>query len=88
MELHLALKLSWLRALAALMYSACCRHRPSMVAFLVRAARPLAALFAFTASNSACSQVAVSPEGGGGAAATVTVTGLVTVPAALLAVRV
>jgi len=48
----------------------------------------LAVLSAFTASNKACSQVAASPLGGGGAATTVTVTGWVTVPAALVADRV
>jgi len=48
----------------------------------------LAVLNAFTASNKACSQVAASPLGGGGAAATVTVTCWVTVPVVLVADRV
>gem|GEM_PF-2854296 len=48
----------------------------------------MAVLNAFTASNKACSQVAASPLGGGGAAATVTVTCWVTVPVVLVADRV
>ena len=98
-ESHRALKLSWLRALAVAMYWACCLQSPSIKELRVTAALPLLVLTALTALNRACSQVAVSPDGGeagggeagggeAGPAATVTVTVLLTLPAELVAVRV